>query len=329
MGNPATAEQAEAAAQAAWPALANAAGLDPAGYDVSILRTRVQRGEARTLLLVQAEGRPSLILKHAEGEADGWFESQIAAHRRAHEIFADAPGLTVPDLLAVDTDRRAMLMEHVAGQTAHDAIAQAPDAAMRLDILRACARWAGHLHRGGEVKFGRVRPDRALRQMAEWRASVTGGEVRIPDRDRFLSLLDRVTAHAEAARDRKTTRVAVHGDLSLRNVMVGPDGVTGIDFGTTGLQSPAADLARLLVMYATFFGPSAQAGAPDDLAAARAAVLGAHAGRWRDGVELTHLLGVDVLRIWLSIPPHRWSRGATKQRRWRGISAIADALLTD
>ncbi|WP_179378320.1 phosphotransferase family protein [Jannaschia marina] len=318
-------QETEAAARAAWPDLARAAGLPECDYRLDVLRTRVQRGEVRTLLTVEAEGRAPLVLKLARGEAEGWFESQVTAHRRAEEILAGADGLGVPRLLASDAARRAMLMTRVPGVQAHDAMVMARDETTRLDLLRACARWAGHLHRGGTVQFGRVRPDPLLRQLAAWRTGVENGSLALPQPVAFLEALTEVGARLETARGRKTTRVVVHGDLSLRNLLIDGADVHGIDFGTVALRSPSVDLARLLVMYGTFF--AAEGDARAILTNAREAALEAHAGRWRDGVELDPLLGVELLRLWQTIPKGRWSRGAMKTHRWRGIRRMMAAVL--
>ncbi|MEM7489741.1 MAG: phosphotransferase [Pseudomonadota bacterium] len=313
--------RAEAAARAAWPALARMAGLPEDGQAIEVLRTRGGRGAVRTVLAVRGPGHGGVVLKHVPDETADWYDAQIAAQARAEAAFAGAHGLAVPRMLAADRDRRAWLVERAPGMTAQDAMVLA-DGAGRLRILRACGRWMGHLHRSGEVQFGRHRPGPILRQLDEWARQLTAGEIDVPDRDGFRDLIGRTRALAEAARGVKVTRTVVHGDMNLRNLIVDGDRIWGIDFGAMRPRPPGTDMARVLVAHGTFFGP-VDGDPVDTPEAARAALLEGHAGRWRDSTGLEHLMAAEVLRLWRSIPPGASDRSVTHHRRWAGVRRMA------
>ncbi|MEM9796770.1 MAG: aminoglycoside phosphotransferase family protein [Pseudomonadota bacterium] len=315
-------ERAARAAHAAWPALATRAGLSAVEWRPGPVRVRTVHGQTRVLLPL--DGPMPLILKHAPMESAVWLESQITAHRRAEAAFADAAGLHVPRLLAVDRERRAWLLERVPGRTAHDAMAGA-DGAGRLAILTQAGRWAGHLHRAGPVQFRRIRSRPVLDRIARWREEIEAGSVKPSDTERFDALRVQAMRMVEAAEGVKCTRTQIHGDLNLRNLILDLDHVWGIDFGTTALRNPAVDLARILVRHETFFGP-VDGDAVETPEAARAALLAGYGGRWRDTTALDHLIVVDLLRLWMSVPAQPWRRSLTQARRWAGISRMAARL---
>lgn len=316
----------EAGARGAWERLAPAIGERPAARRLSVLRSRTANGQGRIVCVLAAPGRPDLVLKHAPHETSRRFAMQIEAHRRAEEVFADAPGLSVPRLLAHDVAARSIVMERAAGLTAHDAMLMAPDGAARLAILGACGRWAGHLHAAGPVRFAPLRPGPILRRVRQWQAAARAGTLDVAAPAAFLRLADQTLAEGHCAAGRRGVLAPAHGDLSLRNLVIGPRGeVTGLDFGTTEVRPPARDLARLLVGHATFFGPVDESPG-DGLRAARATLLDAQGRRWRDRAGLDLAMMADLLMIWRSIPAAPRRRGIVHHRRWQGIRRMAASL---
>ncbi|MEM7710736.1 MAG: aminoglycoside phosphotransferase family protein, partial [Pseudomonadota bacterium] len=314
----------KAQAQAAWPALAQAAGLPACGQAMDILLLQTNPRDPRAVLSIRGPGHGGLVLKHGPGETEGWFDSQVAAYRRAEAAFAGACDLGVSRLVAADRARRALLMELVPGQTVQAAMERA-DGARRLEILGACGRWMGHLHRSGGTKPGRHQPDQLLARIGQWERRIADGRLDVPDRGGFLDLAARTRAWADATRTVETTRVAVHGDMGLHNIMVDGDRIYGIDFGTLEYRPPATDIARLLTWHETYFGPvdGDPVDAPD---AARAAVLDGHGGAWTAPSELDYLMAGELLRLWRSVPASRLRRGWFHRRRWKGVRRMVERL---
>ena len=60
---------------------------------------------------------------------------------------------------------------------------------------------------------------------------------------------------AEAARGQVTKLAATHGDMNLRNLIIGPQGTHGIDFGAIHTAPIGHDLARFVANFANFFYP--------------------------------------------------------------------------
>ncbi len=317
--------QVEADARAAWPHLGRAAGLPEGGQRLDVIRTRSQRAATRTVLTVTGPGHGGLVLKHAPDESAARFDSQMAVHQRAEAAFEGVEGLGVPRLLAADRARRAWLMERVPGLTVQDAM-QLADGAGRLALLEQAGRWLGHLHRSGEIQFGRHKPGPLLKQVTLWEAALADGTMPVLDQTRFRALMAHTRALAEASRGVKVTRTVVHGDANLRNLIVEGGQVWGIDMGAARLRPPPVDLARLLVWHETFFGP-VDGDPVDTPEAARAALLAGHGGRWRDSSALAPYLAVELLRLWRSVPVSFMARGMLHHRRWAGVQRMAARLL--
>lgn len=310
----------ESAARAAWPDLARVAGLDPFAHVLAVVRIRSAHGQTRTVLSVDGPGG-EMILKHAPDEAEPGFSARIAALQQARERLDGIPGCNVARIRAADRARRALLLDRVPGRTLHDAIADCADPGARLALLEAGARWAGHLHRSGSVTFGRHRPGRLLRQLDGFAAEVASG-IAVADPDAYAALIDHAQTVVEAERGRRSAIGTVHGDLNLRNLIVGTDGgVTGIDLGAPGPRPAAEDLARLLVWFETLFWEGS--GGPDGL---KARILAAHGGRWRDGTTLDGHVAVELARLWRTVPADPARRGLLHHRRRAGVRRMAAAL---
>ena len=309
----------EAGARASWPGLARRAGLVADAHYVRAMRVRRVAGQGRAVLAIDGPGG-ALVLKHAPDETEGWFIARIEAQAAAAAALRDVPGHGAAGIVAVDARRRAVLMRRAPGGALHDAIEAAPDAAMRLALLESAARWAGMLHRSGPLAFGRHRPAALLRRIDGFAAEAAARGVADPAAYRVM--LDRARSAVEAERGRKIVSGPLHGDLNLRNLILGPDGdVCGIDFDAVGTGPAAADLARLLVKFETLFWQGS--GGPEALGGR---ILAAHGGRWRDGTTLDGHVAFELARLWRTIPADPMRRGILHARRWKGIRRMAEAL---
>ena len=321
-------ETALAGAQAAWAEIAPRLRLDPTAYALSMVRARLKDKAKRIVVRLEAKEHETLILKqNLDGVHRNHFQNSILAHKRAAEVFADHPELHVPKLLYVDEGRQLMLIEHAPGYTAHDALGLAVSPKDRAYVLRECGAWIGHLHSSTRVRENGINPNAMKKFVTNQKKRVDEGLLSVPETSRFLECADATIEIAEAARGQKTTLAATHGDMNTRNLILGPEGTFGLDFGAIHNAPIGHDLARFFVNFANFYFP-------DDRAANDPSWLAEDHQNFFEGYGIEHqadpsfhyLMRTQVLKDWASIPQNPSSRNALHARRWEGIQRLISLL---
>ena len=168
-------------------------------------------------------------------------------------MFEGEDALHVPALLHVDPDAQFLVMQAAEGQTAHDLIADYD--INRATVLQACGAWMGHLHRQTYERDNRVNPNVVQASLRGLRDKVVSGESAVVGRRAFLDCAIVVDDMAEAARGQVTKLAATHGDMNLRNLIIGPQGRHGIDFGVIHTAPMAMILRDLSRISRTYFTP--------------------------------------------------------------------------
>lgn len=276
-----------------------------------VLSCRLQPGSTRIVLRLLA-GTQDLVLKYDPDATEEAFSERATAQQFAYDRLGAG---MVPALLSVDVKGRSALQHHVNARPAHELLDLAEvglDAAP--DILRRCGRWLGAYHNATLQPARKINPDRMLNWAKTLQNKVETRAPDVPRRDLFLTYAAQIPAMGDRARGQPTRIAASHGDMHLRNLLLGPDGCFGIDFEPLAKVPPAHDLARFLLRYGTWFdfGPEPLAafwdgyGTPRDTDAA-----------------LGYLLPILLLEDWLSIPKRKEDRSPKQQRRLRGILRMA------
>lgn len=271
-------------------------------------------------------GAPDLILKHSlSGQERQHFDKGVAAHRRAAAVFEGAGRLHVPALLHVAPETQFVVMEAAVGKTAHDLIAD--DETARFGALRACGEWMRHWHDGTYERDNSVNPNAVLKSLRGLRDNVSSGQRSVVGRRSFLDCAGRIDEMAEAARGQVTRLCATHGDMNLRNFIIGPRGTTGIDFGANHTAPVGHDLARFIANYGNFFYPSdAEAGDSGWFERDLDAFFDGYGADGRDDPSFKYLLRMQIIKDWASIPKDMANRNALHWHRWDGIQLLASFL---
>jgi len=312
---------------AVWAQVAPDLGFGNSDHQLHLVRARLRDAHQRVVLLAQGQGgAPDLILKHSlSGQQQNHFDNGVAAHQRAYDAFADAKGLYVPQMMLVDHATQFMVMEAASGQTAHDMIAD--DSTKREAVLRACGAWMGHWHRMTYERDNPVNPNVMHRTLRGLRDAVETREKQVVGRRAFLECAARVADLAEDARGQLTKLAATHGDMNLRNFIIGPQGTYGIDFGAIHTAPIGHDLARFIANFANFFYPlDARDGDAAWLEADLDAFFAGYGAAGRDDPAFRYLLRMQVIKDWASIPKDQDARNALHRHRWEGIQLLSTFL---
>lgn len=311
-----------------WSDVAPHVGYDPKEYELSIVRHRTQEKSARIVVQLQDAYGPALILKHdlVAGHINH-FRNGVEAHKRALTVFAGHDNLHVPDLIHVDEDRRVLVMEYAQGDTAFDAMRFALMPQDRSNILRSCGKWVGYWHRQTYQRENTINPDTMKSHLSGQRDRVESGELKVAKPDEFVGLSNKTIKMAEAARGHTTRLAATHGDLNLRNLVLGPNGVYGLDFGAVHDAPIGHDLARFIINFASFYFPDGTSSKTIDwLLQDITDFFEGYGSEHRDDPSFNYLMRSQLLKEWLTIPKSVGARNGVHQRRWKGIKLLSSLL---
>ena len=238
-------------------------------------------------------------------------------------MFEGEDALHVPALLHVDPDAQFLVMQAAEGQTAHDLIADYD--INRATVLQACGAWMGHWHRQTYERDNRVNPNVVQASLRGLRDKVVSGERAVVGRRAFLDCAIVVDDMAEAARGQVTKLAATHGDMNLRNLIIGPQGTHGIDFGVIHTAPIGHDLARFIAHFANLFYPEASSNerilVHCDLDAFFASVE-----KLDNDPAFRYLLRMEIIKDWAKVPKDPANRGAHDRHRWMGIKLLSTFL---
>ncbi len=323
-----TPDTALAEVQTIWSEVAPRLNLDPSAYSASIARAKLKDKNPRVVVRLEGEGLPSLILKqYLDPSFIEHFRNGVQAHQRAMEAFAGQSEMGVPKLQLVDEDRLVCVMDHVAGYTAQDALGLAISQSDRAYILRACGAWLGHWHRATFVRENQITPNVMQKFVTAQRDRVEEGTLKVPDPKRFITCSNKALETAEAARGKVTRLAITHGDMNMQNLILGPDGTFGLDFGAIHNAPIGHDLARFFVNFASYHYPDDSSGREAEwLTRDHNAFFEGYAADAQEDPSFHYLMRTQVLKDWSTIPRSPGKRNALHQRRWRGLKILADLL---
>ena len=320
-----------AAAMSRWPDLAGAIGLpDPAGWQPEILSLRDDDRVSRIVLRMARPDCDPLVLKHEERPRDAdRSEARIRDYTARQSLFAAraAPGLHLPAILAASPDNQTCVMEMFEGlQLTQRLDLIGADTAARRERLAQAGAWLGAFHRAGDMAERPFWPKPARARLDRVRDGLRAGLREVAWRGRFLTTLRQLRALDQEVRGEQVTTVDLHGDLHLRNLLVGAQGIAGIDMSPARHGTAALDVARLLVDIACRHGVDTPKGAllPDE---DMSAFLNAYALPISRPV-LDFLCRVRLLTDWANLPAAREARSLAEQRRLEGVMEVQKRLFT-
>ena len=315
------------ATAAVWAEVSPALGYGTARQTLHLVRARLSDAHQRVVVLAIGQGgAPDLILKHSlSGQERQHFDKGVAAHRRAAQAFDTAPRMHVPDLLYVVPERQFLVMEAAEGKTAFDLIAD--DETTRAEVLWACGAWMRHWHDGTYDRDNPINPNVVQKSLRGLRDRVATGKRQVARPRAFLACAALVDEMAEAARGHVTKLASTHGDLNLRNFIIGPEGTTVIDFGANHTVPISHDLARFVVNYANFFYPQDAVLANADWFERDLDIFfDGYGADGRDDPSFRYLLRMQIIKDWSNSPARLSDRNALHRHRWDGIQLLASFL---
>jgi Ser/Thr protein kinase RdoA (MazF antagonist) len=305
-----------------WPDLSRLAGLPAGGWTPRLLTSRRDARGDRVVIRLDHAAHPAVVLKQSfvPGNPEG-MARDVAAQAGAVRALAGHPLAGVPEVLAHLPDRKALLMQAVEGPT----LLQAATGDGAAGALRRAGQWLDAFHRAGPVAPRAFQPRFMTAHFAAVAADVRAGTRRVPRRDRFLAHVAALTALAPRAAGAATLSSVRHGDLTARNLILGPQRVWGIDLAAANPGPVGYDIARLLVYLAE------QRADPPDSNVIPPRLLAAFFDGYRvippDDGTLPFLLRARLLSDWLTMPETRARMTVVQLLRFARIGRLCDAAL--
>ena len=289
------------------------------GFDRGTFKSKLiwQKDEAkRSHIVVRLRGPRSLILKRVFTAPDNApLFAAISAQRDAHARLASNARAHAPEVLFASADGTCVVMAEAAGKTLEYHLTAGRS---HEKMLRRTGGWLTAFHTSGVTETRTYQPRFMVGHAARMCQGVADGTIKVALPDLFMACCEKIPEIAESATDRQTVSAAKHGDFNLRNILLGPDGETGIDFKPASTAPVGFDIARLLMDYAELFQPD------DDIPvggllsdATLDAFFAGYDCVGRDDPAVAFLPYVQLLNDWRLIPPN------PARRSWRQIARMA------
>lgn len=237
----------ERRAVALWPRIANDVGLPVENVAFNMMLVNSSRRDRRAVIGVKTEDGQKFVLRteFATINIKGHM-GNLEQHRKAARALCDVSGVNVPNILWQDEVYPYALFEFAPGETAQRELTFADYGLTdRARLLRRIGCAVRALHEHGAVSEQRFWPKAQLRDVEESAARLRAGDIEVHKPKRFLGLCAMLHRFARSARGEIFHKVAQHGDLHFRNILVTEDLVSFVDFSRSGAASRHVDLVKL------------------------------------------------------------------------------------
>jgi len=321
-----SARDAETLARKNWERVAENLGLDQSLFTSKIIRSRINEGSPRIVMRIDGPDHPQFVFKMGlnPSKADV-LKHEVAAQKYATGLFLNDDKFHVPEIIHVDEVNQILLMEHVEGLTAHDNLLLGKSSEGRANVLCQCGQWIGKLHERSKIRENIVNPNAVIKHLRSMKEKVDTGVVRVAGRKKYLSYVPKAIEMAETARGKITTLATAHGDMNLRNIVLGPKGVSVFDFNDTKILPIGHDLARFFVAFGNFFFPNGSK-STDWFETDLNSFFEGYGPQHRFDPSFTYLMGVQILNDWAKIPKKKEMRNNLHVRRWAGLQTLAQLV---
>mmetsp|Transcript_18030 Transcript_18030/g.27517 ORF Transcript_18030/g.27517 Transcript_18030/m.27517 type:complete len:324 (-) Transcript_18030:3002-3973(-) len=234
-----------------WSQIAPKLGFDPDGFRSKLIWQKDEPNRSHVVL--RLKGPRALILKRVfkapKGEA---MNDSVAAQRSAFERLTDNPKAHAPEVLFASDAGDIVVMAEASGKTLNDHLTAGRSPAQ---MLKRTGAWLAAFHGSGLTEERTYQPRFMVGHVTRMAEAAETGELAVPDVQRFIDCCRKVPQLAQAAGDQRTISAMKHGDFNVRNILLGPDGETGLDFKPLSSAPVGFDIARLLMDYAELFQP--------------------------------------------------------------------------
>ena len=313
----------EVLAKENWAKVADKLSLDQSQLTPKTIRSRTNEGFPRIVLQIDGPDHPQFVFKMGLNPAKAdVLKHEVSAQQFATGLFLNDDSLHVPQIFYVDEENQILLMEFVEGLTAHDCLLLAKSSEERANVLRQCGQWIGRFHERTKVRENTINPNVVIKHLRSMKEKVDTGVIQVAGRKKYLSYVPKAIEMSENARGEKTILATAHGDMNLRNIILGPKGVSVFDFNHTKILPIGHDLACFFVRLGNFFFPGGTK-STDWFERDLNGFFEGYGSQHRCEASFRYLLGAQMLNEWAKIPKLNEARNNLHIRRWAGLRKLA------
>ena len=303
-----------------WAEIAPTLSLDAKAFRSKLIWQKDEPG--RSHVVIRLTGPRRLILKRTfVDDADGNLSKKVATQRDAFRRLVPYQKAHVPEVLYASQDGKIVVMSDQPGKTLNDHLQSGRS---HDQMLRRAGAWLAAFHQSGPAEIRTYQPRFMVAEVERRRTSIAEGEISVALPDLYVRCCAEINELAKQVVNQQTVSSCKHGDFNLRNILLGPDGETGLDFKPASTAPVGFDIARLLMDYAELFQPlkDVPVGAvlSDDTLDA---FFKGYDVVGREDPTVRFLPYVQLLTDWRAIPPDP-DRGSWRQvARMEAIEALA------
>ena len=303
-----------------WAQIAPGLGLDSRLFRAKLIWQKKEPD--RSHVVIRLRGPRGLILKRVFTAPQGGNSNQsIAAQRDAFERLVPYDKAHAPEVLFANDTGNIVVMVEASGKTLNDHLS---GGRAHGQMLKRTGAWLAAFHVSSETEKRIYQPRFMVNHAERMASGIEAGQISVADPQRFVTCCRLVSQHAAKVTDQATISAAKHGDFNLRNILLGPNGETGLDFKPQSSAPVGFDIARILMDYAELFQPTAEL-EPGTLLS-KATLDGFFRGYnvvTRDDPAVTFLPFVQLLNDWRLIPSDPARRSWRQTERYKAITALA------
>lgn len=304
----------------AWAEIAPGLGFDPGQFRAKLIW---QKDEvARSHIVVRLRGPRKLILKQVSKTPPGEdLRAGVEAQRDAHVRLKAFKNAHAPEILFASNAGDTVLMDEATGKTLNDHLSAGRNHGQ---LLKRTGAWLSAFHESAVIEERTYQPRFMVAHAERMADGVESGQIQVADPQRFITYCRAVANIAADAIGQKTISARKHGDFNLRNILLGPDGATGLDFKPQSNAPVGFDIIRVLMDYAELFQP-VNGLKPGMLLsdATLDAFFDGYRLITRDDPAVKFLPLVQLLNDWRLIPSVSDKRSWRQIARYKAITALA------
>lgn len=304
----------------AWAMCAAELGLDPAAFRAKLLWQKDE--PERSHVVIRLRGPRKLILKRVFKASVGEdLPGGVSAQRDAHARLKSQQDAHAPEILYASASGDMVVMEEASGKTLNDHLSAGRD---HFEMLRRTGAWLSAFHGRSDTEARTYQPRFMVGHAERMAEGVEAGQIRVADAARFVTCCKAIAQKAEGATGQRTLSARKHGDFNMRNILLGPDGATGLDFKPASSAPVGFDIARMLMDYAELFQPLEGLMPGQVLAdATLEAFFAGYKMVGRDDPAVRFLPFVQLLNDWRLIPVDPGRRSWRQAARYKAITDLA------
>lgn len=302
-----------------WAEIAPTIGMNARAFRSKLIWQKDDVG--RSHVVIRLNGPCKLILKRTfmAQDSDDLME-KVVTQRDAFQRLTTYPKAHVPEVLFASDDGEIMIMSEAKGKTLNDLLLLGRP---HHQMLRRAGAWLSAYHASGPTEDRTYQPKFMVNQAERLANEVKDHDVAVALPEEFVRCCGQIKDLAMQAMDQQTVSSCKHGDFNLRNILLGPEGETGLDFKPASTAPVGFDIARLLLDYAELFQPVKDV--------PRGAILSdktldaffkGYDVVTRDDPAVRFLPYVQLLTDWRAVPVNPSNRSWRQAARMENITAL-------